>query len=389
MGSVSITSAGISAQTLPEIIDELSLAFQSVYGESINIDQNSPDGQLIGIISKLDADMQEQIVALYNSFDPDAAVGQALHKIIKLSGLTRNPATKSTVTLSVTTSKSVYLAADFTVKDMVGQEWVIGVAQTLEAGTHSVVFYAKDWGSVSSAAGTVTDLVTVVDGVTSFTNPLDSTVGADEEDDVSLRIRRNRSVEKPSFSTIGGLIARLLDIDGVTDAKVYENRTSIHDAVKDIAPHTIWCIVDGGATDDISEAIAKEKTGGVDHKGSVSGSFIEILTRSDLSTFTYTHDVLFDRPNVVNPHIRLTATAVSGVVDEALIKNSLSLKTFRIAEDIAVTSLYANIYQAGTNFIASALQVSYDGVTWVSDTLNAGYDDKFVIDIANITVTVL
>lgn len=88
MGSVSITSAGISAQTLPEIIDELSLAFQSVYGESINIDQNSPDGQIIGVISKLDADMQEQIVALYNSFDPDTAVGQALHKIIKLSGPT-------------------------------------------------------------------------------------------------------------------------------------------------------------------------------------------------------------------------------------------------------------------------------------------------------------
>lgn len=389
MGSVSITSAGISAQTLPEIIDELSLAFQSVYGESINIDQNSPDGQLIGIISKLDADMQEQIVALYNSFDPDAAIGQALHKIIKLSGLTRNPATKSTVTLSMTTSKSVSLASDFTVKDTVGQEWVIGAAQTLEAGTHSVVFYAKDWGRISSAAGTITELVTVVDGVTSFTNPLDSTVGADEEDDVTLRIRRARSVEKPSFSTIGGLIARLLDIDGVTDAVVHQNNTSVYDAGKDINAHTIWCIIDGGATDDIAEAIAKEKTSGAGEKGSITSTFVETLTRSDLSTFTYTHEVKFDRPNVVNPYIRLSATAVSGVVDDVLIKNSIALKTFRIAEDIAVTSLYANVYQAGTNFIASALEVSYDEITWVSTTLNAGYDDKFVIDTANITVTVL
>lgn len=389
MGSVSITSAGISAQTLPEIIDELSLAFQSVYGESINIDQNSPDGQIIGVISKLDADMQEQIVALYNSFDPDTAVGQAMHKIIKLSGLTRNPATKSTVTLSMTISKSVSLSADFTVKDTVGQEWVIGAAQTLEAGTHSVVFYAKDWGSISSAAGTVTELVTVIDGVTSFTNPLDSTVGADEEDDVSLRIRRARSVEKPSFSTIGGLIARLLDIDGVTDAQVHNNKTKVYDPIKDLEANTIWCIVDGGATDDIAEAIAKEKTGGTGEKGSIYATYIETLTRADLSTFTYTHEVQFDRPNVVNPYIRLTATAVSGVVDDVLIKNSLALKTFRIAEDIVVTSLYANVYQAGTNFIASALEVSYDGITWVSTTLNAGYDDKFVIDTANITVTVL
>lgn len=389
MGSVSITSGGISAQTLPEIIDELTVALQSVYGESINVDQNSPDGQLIGIIAKLDADMQEQIVALYNSFDPDAAVGQALHKIIKLSGLTRNPATKSTVTMSIVVSKSVSLLSDFTVKDTVGQEWVIGSAQTLAAGTHSVVFYAKEWGSVSSEAGTITELVTVVDGVVSFTNPLDSTIGADEEDDVSLRIRRALSVEKPSFSTVGGLIARLLDIDGVTDAVVHQNSTSVYDAGKDINAHTIWCIVDGGATDDIAEAIAKEKTAGAGDKGSITATFVETLTRSDLSTFTYTHSVLFDRPNIVNPHIRLTATTISGTVDTDLIKQSISQKTFRIAEDIAVTSLYANVYQSGTNFIASALEVSYDGITWVSNTLSAGYDDKFVIDSANITVTVL
>lgn len=389
MGKAVISSGGITIQTLPEIIDDLTISFKSIYGESINIDQNTPDGQLIGIVAKLDNDLQEQLVALYNSFDPDSAVGQALHKIIKLSGLTRNPATRSTVTLSMVLSKTITFPSDYTVKDTIGQEWVIALAQTLIAGTHSVDFYAKEWGSISSSSGTITEPVTIIDGVTSFSNPLNSTIGANEEDDVTLRIRRSRSVEKPSFSTIGGLIARLLDINGVTDAKVYENRKSVYDAVRGIDPHTIWCIVDGGATADIAEDVIKEKTAGVDYKGIVPGTYIETFTRSDLTTFTYTHDMYFDRPNIVNPHIRLTATAVSGVVDAALIKQSLEARTYKIAEDITVTALYANVYQAGTNFIASVLEVSYDGITWVTDTLNAGYDDKFVITQANITVTVL
>lgn len=389
MGKAIIGSGGIFIQSLSEIIDDLTTSLQLIYGESINIDQNTPDGQLIGIIAKIDTDIQEQLVALYNSFDPDAAVGQALHKIIKLSGLTRNPATRSTVVLSMVLSKQVIFPSDFTVKDTVGQEWVIALAQTLEAGTHSVDFYAKEWGSISSSSGTITEEVTILDGVTSFSNPLTSTIGADEEDDVSLRLRRRRSVEKPSFSTIGGLIARLLDINGVIDAKVYENRTSVYDSALGINPHTIWCIVDGGLNADIAEAIAKEKTAGVGEKGTVTAEYTETFSRADLSTFTYIHGVVFDRPNIVRPHIRLTVTAISGVVDAVLIKQSLEAKTYRIAEDITVTALYVNVYQAGTNFIASVLEVSYNGITWVSNTLNAGYDDKFVITQANITVTVL
>jgi len=389
MGSAIIDSTGLTIQTLPTIIDDLTADFKSIYGESINIDQNTPDGQLIGIIAKLDADLQEALMATWNSFNPDSAQGEALHKIIKLSGLTRNPATRSTVTLSMVLSKDVTFTADYTVKDTIGQEWVIATAQTLTAGTHSVSFYAKEWGAISALAGTITEVVTVVDGVTSFTNPIVSTIGAEEEDDVSLRLRRMASLEKPSYSTIGGLIARLLDIDGVIDAKVYENSTNAYDALKAMDEHSIWVVVDGGINTDIAEAIAKEKTAGVAEKGAVTATFIEEFIRADLSTFTYTHDVKFDRPTVINPYIRLTATTISGTVDPVLIKNALASRTYRIAEDIVVTALYANVYQAGTNFIASLLEVSYDGVTWVSTTLDASFDDKFVIDTTKITVAVV
>lgn len=383
-----IDAAGISIETLSDVVTYLTDGYKTIYGSDINIDQNTPDGQLIGIHAKLNADIQESLLALYNSFDPDAAVGQALHKIIKLSGLTRNPATRSTVTLTMILSQPVAFPSDFTVKDTLEQEWIIDEAIDLSAGTHSVGFHSSEWGAITASANTIETPSTILEGITSFTNPAIASVGVDEETDIALRQRRIRSTEKPSYSTIGGLTARLLDIDGVSDAIVYENKTNVYDAVHDMAAHSIWAIVDGGVTSDIIEAMVKEKTAGTGLKGATTGSFIETFTRADLSTFIYTHDSQFDRPNVINPYIRLTATTISGVVDPVLIKNAIALRTFRIGEDITVTALYANIYQAGTNFIASALEVSYDGVTWVSATLDAGFDDKFVIDTTKITVTV-
>lgn len=384
-----IDATGITIETLNDVIDYLTDGYKGIYGNDINIDQNTPDGQLIGIHAKLNADVQESLLALYNSFDPDLAVGQALHKIIKLSGLTRNPATRSTVTLTMTLSQPVAFPSDYTVKDALEQEWIIDEAIDLLAGTHSVGFHASEWGAVTASIGTITVPVTILEGVTSFSNPAVASVGVEEETDIALRQRRTRSTEKPSYSTVGGLIARLLDLDGVTDVAVYENKTNAYNATYDLNQHSIWAIVDGGTDADIIEAMVKEKTAGTSLKGVTTGSYVETFTRSDLSTFTYTHTSQFDRPNIINPFIRLTATTINGTVDPVLIKNALILRAFKIGEDITVTSLYAYVYQAGTNFIASALEASYDGITWVSTTLNASYDDKFIIDTTKITVTVI
>lgn len=385
----SITSSGITIETINDVIDFLTNGYKSIYGNDINIDQNTPDGQLIGIHAKLNADIQESLVALYNSFDPDLAVGHALRKIIKLSGLTGNPATRSTVTLTMILSQPMAFPSDYTVKDTLNQEWVIDTAIDLLAGTFSIGFHAKEWGAVTASINTITVPVTILEGITSFTNPAIASIGIDEETDIALRQRRGRSVEKPSKSTLGGLIAGLLDLKGVTDVAVYENKTNAYDAVYALNEHSIWAIVDGGVTADIIKTMVQEKTGGTSLKGVTTGSYIETFTRADLSIFTYTHTSQFDRPNIINPYIRLTATTITGTTDPVLIKNAIALKTFRIGEDITITALYAYVYQAGTNFIASALEASYDGVTWVSTILNAGYSDKFAITTARLMVTVI
>ena len=48
----SIGSTGITINTLPTLVNDLTSNFQSIYGSDINVNSNSPDGQIINIFSQ-------------------------------------------------------------------------------------------------------------------------------------------------------------------------------------------------------------------------------------------------------------------------------------------------------------------------------------------------
>lgn len=389
MADLVINGNGITINDLNDVYNYLVTQYKAIYGEDINVDQDTPDGQIIAIYSKLNADAQAGLLQIYNSFDPDTAIGVELNKIIKLSGITRRAATKSTVSVNITASSSVTLPDDYTLVDTLGQNWEIITSQIIPIGTTAVNFQAVEYGSISADAGTITEQGTILLEITSVTNPLAATIGIDEETDIELRLRRNRSLEKPAYSTVGGLIARLLELSNVVDAIIYENATDVYDATLDLNAHTIWCIIDGGLNSDIAEAIAKEKTAGTGLKGSVIENYIETFTRTNGTTFLYTHETKFDRPTSTEIYLTLDVSpkVVGDSIDTALIKSKLEEKLFNIAEDLTITELYSYIYQAGSNFIATNLQASKDDITYVSTELDANVDEKFVITAAKITIT--
>jgi len=380
---------GLTVDDLDDIFTYLSEQFKLIYGADIILDADTPDGQIIAIYSKLNADIQTALLQLYNSFDVDNAVGVELDKILKLSAIKKGAATKSTVSVNVTASTTVDLLEDYTLLDDLGQSWNIVTPETITAGVTAVEFEAADWGSIQALADTITTQGTILTQVTDVTNPLVASVGMDEETDVEAKQRRDRSLEKPAYSTVGSILARLLGLDNVIDVKVYENQTSSYDAPRDINAHTLWCIVEGGLAADIYEAQAKEKTAGAGWKGSVIGTYIEEFTRSDNTIREHTHDVKFDRPTESEIYLQLDVTPkIPGdTIDTDLIKEKLIEKLFFINEDLTITELYSYVYSAGNNFIATSLKASTDDITYVADELVADYDEKFLITTAKIAIT--
>ena len=386
---MTIDANGFKAESFTEILTRLSNGLKNIYGQDINLDQDTPDGQQLGIQANIISDFQDLALYIYNSMDPDLADGANFDKLLKLLARTRLPSSRSIVDVEMVLNKTVSIPASYTIKDLNNQNWIIGTAQTLDAGTHLVSFYSEDWGNITAEPNTINEQVTILTEVVSINNPESAISGRDEESIVQVRERRNKILEINASSTIGSIIGKILDLNGVVDAVPYENMTKIYDPVRDIQPNSYWIVVKGGDIAQISEIIAKDKTGGTGLKGQVETVYIEKFVRKDGSVREFYHDVKFDRPTEVSIHIKFKVSRKISTqsIDIEHIKDTLANKEFYIAQNITVTELYSTIYSAATNYIATDLEVSKDGVVWDSVFLQAGYDEEFIIEKANINIT--
>jgi uncharacterized phage protein gp47/JayE len=383
------TPDGVQVQTFQEIYDELAAGYRVIYGEDINLEPNSPDGQRVAIEAQLVLDSQSFGALEYNQRDPDFALGQSLNSIIKLSGITRRPATRSQVDVTVVTDRPLTLPIDYTVEDDLGQSWSTLAVRTLIAGTTTVTVFAVNFGAIAADADTIVNPVTVVIGVGSVTNPTAATVGIDEETDQELRVRRNRSLETPQSSSTGRMFTALVSVPNVTDVAVYENDTATTDS-DGIPAHSLWVVVEGGAVAAIVETMTKNKTGGKGMVGSVTGTFSEPVTRPNGTTFTIVHSMTFDRPVDVPILVRLDATRKDAAipVDEALISQAIAARTFNIGENLLAGDLYRLAFNAGESFIPTNLEISRDsGATYTDGRILSDLNEKFSIDAGDVAVT--
>jgi len=384
-----INENGILLDDFDEIFNDFVTKFKEIYGEDIALEQDTQDGQQVGILTNVIYDLQTFIARIYNSLDPDLAEGHELDKILKLIATTRLPATKSKVDVDVTVSKNVELQSTYTIKDENSQEWGLSESVTLEEGTTTLTFIAKEWGAITAQEHTINEQVTVVTEVVSLDNMQSAVVGREEETDEELRRRRNKLVGYNAKSLISSILGKLLDLNGVNDAIIYENNTDELDDEKDIQPHAIWVIVDGGELKDIAKTIAVDKTIGCGLKGDIKEVYEEEFETRNGDIRTFHHVVNFDRPTKTEIYIKVTVRkrSSSDIIDVDNIKNELSKLNFLISQNITATELYGTIYSAGNTFIASDLQISKDDSTYVDDILIADFDEKFEIVYENIEVT--
>lgn len=382
--TLAFTNDGLQTNTLDEVINSIVADYQAIYGSDINLSQDTADGQRVGIEAKIKYDLETALLNLYDSLDADSAEGQALNRIIKFCGITRRASTKSTWDITVTASKDVTLYSGYTIKDDAGQQWTINTAVNLIAGSTLVTFESVDTGAVQGLVTATFEQVTVIPEVTAFSVSASATVGIDEETDEALRARRNDSIKNPSYSMVGSLFAKLLNLPNVTDAYVYENKTDVYDSAYALDAHSIWVVVEGGTIADIVKTIALQKTGGTGEKGSVSGTYNEVMPNGVIVP----NPILFDRPTYQNLYIKLDATRTGTTpVDTALIKSNLATKTYRIDEEANAYTLYDYAALSGNGFYLSGLQISLDGITYTNGQLASIHGGKYIIDTGNITVT--
>jgi len=384
-----VTSSGLTTQELPEIISELNAAFQSIYGADINLEQNSPDGQLIGILAQLKRDLLELITQVYNSFDPDTAEGSALDARVALNGISRNGGTYTITPVSITVDRAMTLygldqniETIFTVEDSAGNQFYIEETQAIGgAGTASYNFRAKDLGAIQVALNDITSQVTVVVGVTAVNNPDPAgEIGVAEESDAELRIRRQVSTAIASTGAVPSILSNILNIEAVSDAYVWENYTGSPD-IYSVPGHSIWAVVEGGADQSIGEVIYAKRSAGC---GMVGSETVNVLQPNGEYFVAQ-----FDRPIYVplSIHFSLTEKVPGVSYDEATVKAALAagldFKIFEEADAASVTNLLATIVP---QFIPTGVEVSINDINWFEIIDPTDPQHKFTVSAANITI---
>lgn len=392
---------GLQISTVTEVRQSLVQDFQDAYGPDINVDQNSPDGQIIGIFAQMAVDLRELLLEVYNSFDPDRAVGRQLDERVAINNIQRAGGTFTILDIDITVNQTVDLpgldaafndvnGVGYTVQNNAGAKFILIDTATVTAGTHTLSFRAETIGQVEVVVNTVTNPTTIVIGVTGINNPSAPTsIGQNEETDAQLRQRRQRSVGLASTGYLNGLLGAVLALDGVTDAALYENVTDTTDG-DGIPGHGIWLIAEGGSNTDIANQIYGRKTDGANMKGDVS---VNITTASG-AIFT----AKFDRPEAVDLYIRFKIQRVgnnpSFTFSESSIKNYMVANLVYGIGDFAETSsvtaaALAGINAQGGNGVPVDAEVSSDGLAWVDYLATPTKDSKFTLDASRITITAI
>ncbi len=394
-----INASGLTVETSTEITAAIVAGMQLIYGTSINTDQNSPDGQMIGILTQMAVDIRELIVSVNNGFDPDQAIGAILDERVTINNIQRQGGSYTIQPITINCNTTVTLpgldaaannpnGTGFTVQDSSGNQYILQNTVTLTAGVYPLNFRAKLVGLVNVPVNTLTVPLTIVQGVTSVNNPSSAiTVGQNQETDIQLRTRRARSPALLSSGYLNGLLAKILALSGVTEAVLYENNSGTTDS-NGIPAHSIWLIVGGGASVDIANTIYKNKSFG----GGMTGAVTYNITTVSGGLFVAKWDVPVSENLYIKFNLKklVTGFTFNTATIASYIATNLVYAIGQIAETSGITlSAIAGIASQGGGGVPIDVLVSVDNATWLDYIATATLASQFTLDPSRIFITVV
>lgn len=371
-----ISNTGLIIERLDAILTRLSQSMRDIYGQDINLNADTQDGQFIGILSQGIADFNEVLAGVYAMSDPTTAVGRWLDIQLKYVGLERNRATFSYLNdVQFTVVNNTIIPEGYTLTDENGTEWTTTNTATSTGTSLVMQLRSVEVGAFHLASGKPLTPKTIVLGVQAVTTTSDSVLGKTQESDAEALARFLRSYTINNLDEREGLEGALLALTDVRDAKVHENFTGTTDA-NGVEPHSINPVVIGGVGADIALQILKKKAVGCGLQGSQTVTlFYEGLDRI----------VKFDRSTAVDIDVKITVVrnSPSVGVDQATIIAALQAVDFNISEDVVAGSLYGAAYNQSYK-IKSVLLTS--GALIDQLIIPIGIREHGVIN--NVTVTV-
>lgn len=396
--ALQFTNTGLVVPAESDIVNGVLADINAAFGGGLNTSSlETPQGQLASSIAAIVADKNAEIAYLTNAVDPQYADGRFQDAIARIYFLSRLPATATVVTCTVTGLPGTVIPAGALAQDTNGNQYASTGAVTIGAsGNATAQFQCLTTGPIPCPAGTLTNIVQVIPGWDSITNPTDGVMGQNEESRTDFEIRRQNSVAANSAGGTGAIYAAVASVTGVLDAYVIDNPTNTAQTYGatnySIPPHCVYVAAVGGTDADIAKAIWSKKAVGCDTTGNTS---VQVQDTNGYSYPPPTYTIKFNRPTALPVYFTVTlvnnASVPSNIV--SLVQNAIIARfngTDGTTRERIGGTILASRYYSAVAGVADNLQIlsitvgSSANPTTISLTL--GIDQYPSISAANIQV---
>ena len=375
MSSYGVTDQGFNPKLIGDILSDFETQQKTDFGSQIATHGESVLGQLNATFAAAVAENWEVLNAVYRSLYPDSATGEALDNVAAITGVTRLPATQSTVTIRCTGTVGTLLLTGRVVSvDDTGERFVSTEDATINiSGNVDVAFQSENFGPIELQTPRTLPIETPVASWASAAAVSDAVQGEDLETDAALRARRADLLRFQGSATIEAIRADVLEVDDVAECYVYENVTLATDG-RGLPPKSIEVIAQGGTDVDVAEAIFNSKAAGIETYGHAGLKVTETVTDS----MGIDHEINFTRPDEVDIYMRADVdinaatyptdgdaqirAALKAVIDvlllgETVIYEKLQAQVFKVSGVVDSTLFYLNRDSPGTGTANISLDV--------------------------------
>lgn len=384
-----INASGISSPSLTDILESLKATYRSIYGSDVYLEADSQDGQLLAAFAAAIYDCNQQSIAVYNSFSPSTAQGVALSNQVKINGLARLVASRSTCLVTITGQVGTTITSG-RIGDRLGlgTQWDLPASVTIPVGGNiNVTATCTEDGDIEAEPFSLTEILTPTRGWQTVTNPEAAVAGNPVEDDATLRQRQAVSTALPAQSPLMSIVAQVANLDGIGRYKGYENDTSAPDA-DGIPGHSIAIVVEGGVAQEIAEAIALKKTPGT---GTYGDTDIIVYDEQGVPN-TIWFFTLDDVPIELEVDITALTGYVSTTGDAIIAAIVNAINALEIGEDSYLTKLYTAANLNGDpltkTYVVTAIRQGRDGNPPAAANIVMAFNEAATCETSAVTLNV-
>lgn len=399
--AVTITDTGLAIPDELDILNGRLSDLDTAMGGGMSKSLTTPQGQIAMSDAAIIAAKNDELAELFNMINPDYSQGRFQEGIARIYFIDRIPATGTLVTATCTGLVGTTIPANSIAQDSAGYLYFsVSDAVIPSSGAVDVIFQNQATGPIACPIGALNSIYRAVIGWSNVNNATAGVLGNDVESRANFEFRRKQSVAQNARNTLNAIKAKVLSVDGVSDAYVTSNNTAVAKNVGvsgyTLLPNSIYVGLYGGRPEDIAESIWISAPPGPDLNGNTEYTIID---KENYSPPYPEYVIKWQTATSVNVSITVYLKAseflpsdiinlVKSSVQDAFNGNDGGSRA-RIGSSVYAGRYYSGIYSIDpSNVNILNLNMSRDGATF-SSSLSFGIDEIPTLDSDNIIVNLV